>query len=255
MNYVEMMKPVIEKAGKLVMSYFRSNLTVEYKKDQSFATNADFESEKLLKTELEALIPGSGFIAEESGINQGNEYTWVIDPVDGTKNFSRGIPYFCINVALMNDSELVAAVTYYPAMQEWFYAQKGFGAWRNGQRLELNQRPWEQKGALVVISGFQVRQNDLLANISNQFKQTAHGVRFRLYGAAALDLAYAAAGTFDAVLFENLGWWDAAAGVLLVKEAGGYVSQYDGSEVDSNFKTVIAGHLEICQMLLPLLKT
>ena len=102
-----------------------------------------------------------------------------------------------------------------------------------------------------MISDFRIRQNNLLVALKQQFKQTEHGVRFRVYGAAALDLAYVVAGTFDAVLFENLGWWDAAAGVLLVKEAGGYVSQYDGSEVNSNFKTLIAGHPQICQMLLP----
>lgn len=245
------MKPAVKHAGDLVLSYFRSDVQVSQKKDRSLATEADLASEALLKKDLQKILPGSGFIAEESGQGQGNEYTWVIDPIDGTKNFARGLPYFCINVALMKHHELVAAVTYYPMMQEWFCAQKGYGFWMNDRRIQLDKKNWEDKGALIVVSDFRIRQCDLLTKIKQQCKQIKRGVRFRVYGAAALDLAYAAAGVFDAVLFENLGWWDAAAGVLLVQEAGGWVSQYDRSLVDSSFKTLIAGHNEICEMILP----
>ncbi len=250
MKYVTKMKPIMQQAADIVMSYFRQDVAIHRKQDRSIATEADLASETCLKQGLAELIPGSGFIAEESGNGQGNEYTWVIDPIDGTKNFSRGLPYFCINVALMKDDDLVAAVTYYPAMQEWYYAELGQGAWRNDVRLRLDQPNWQDKGALVVISDFRVRQSQLLVSIKQACKPLTH-VRFRVYGAAALDLAYTAAGTFDAVLFENLGWWDAAAGVLLVTEAGGYVAQYDGSPVNKSFKTLIAGHRELCDRILP----
>lgn len=250
MKYIDKMKPAIKKAGDLVMSYFRGDFVVHRKKDRSTATDADLASENLLKEELQKIIPGSGFIAEESGDGQGNEYTWVIDPIDGTKNFSRGIPYFCINVALAQEGKLIAAVTYYPAMQEWYYAELGAGAWRNDTRLMLDKPNWKDKGALVVISDYRSRQAGMLDTIKSACKSVTH-VRFRMYGAAALDLAYVAAGSFDAVLFENLGWWDAAAGVLLVSEAGGFVQQYDGSKVDRSFKTLLAGHKDICELILP----
>ncbi len=250
MEYIEKIKPIVQKAGDLVMSHFRSDMTIHRKKDHSFATDADLACEKLLKHELEAIIPGSGFIAEESGSQDGNDFIWVIDPVDGTKNFSRGIPYFCISVALMEGQEIIAAVIYYPAMNEWFYAQKGFGCWLNGKQVRLDQPKWKEKGALVVVSDFRIRQSEFLATIKKQSKLAGTYVRFRLYGAAALDLAYAAIGAFDAVLFENLGWWDAAAGVLLVQEAGGFVGQYDGTMINRELKSLIAGHDEICKMII-----
>lgn len=254
MKYIEKMKPVIHQAGQLVMDYFRGDLVIHRKKDGSTATDADLASEELLKKGLLKIIPGSGFMAEESGDDQGNGYTWVIDPIDGTKNFSRGLPYFCVNVALMKDEQLVAAVTYYPAVDEWFYAELGHGTWHNGKKIDLSARNWEQKGALVVISDYRSRQAELLADIKSACKSLTH-VRFRMFGAAALDMAYASVGTFDAVLFENLHWWDAAAGVLLLQEAGGMVVQYDGSEVDRSFKTLLGGHPDICKKILPILST
>lgn len=253
MKFIDRMKPIVQQAGDLVMDYFRQNVQIYRKKDQSTATEADLASEKFLKLELQRLIPGSGFVAEESGATQGNEYTWIIDPIDGTKNFSRGIPYFCINVALALHDELIAAVTYYPAMQEWYYAERGAGAWRNGIQLHLDKPHWDQKGGLVVISDYRSRHAQMLEAIKTACKPIVD-VRFRVYGAAALDLAYVAAGSFDAVLFENLRWWDAAAGVLLVQEAGGSVQQYDGSIVNSSFKTLLAGHKDICSLILPVVR-
>ncbi|MCX5923857.1 MAG: inositol monophosphatase [Candidatus Dependentiae bacterium] len=253
MKYIETMRPIIKKAGDFVMSHFRGSIEIHRKKDLSVVTNVDLISQEMLKHELSLALPGSGFIAEESKDHDIQEFTWVIDPIDGTKNFTRGIPYFCINVALMQGAEVIAAVTYYPAMDEWFYAQKGEGAWRNGIRLSMESRGWTQAGALVVVSDFRLRQCELLGKIKHQLKDIEHGVRFRVYGAAALDLAYCAAGSYDAVLFENLGWWDAAAGTLLITEAGGMVCQHDRSPVDRSFRSLIAGHKEICDLIVPAL--
>jgi myo-inositol-1(or 4)-monophosphatase len=254
MEYVELMRPIIQKAGDLVMLHFRHNLTIQWKKDLSIQTNVDLLSEELLKRELCEALPSSGFIAEESVSQDIEPYVWVIDPIDGTKNFARGLPYFCINVALTRGDDVIAAVTYQPVLGEWFYAQKGHGAWRNGVRLSLNQQGWKTAGALVVASDYQVRHASLLRRVKDELKSLEHGVRFRVCGAAALDLAYTAAGSFDAVIFENLGWWDAAAGVLLVTEAGGTVSQYDGLPVTQSFKSLIAGDAEICQLMMPALR-
>jgi len=253
MQYVEAMRPIIKKAADLVMSHFRGTMEIHRKKDLSIATDIDCMSEEILKNELCVLLPRSGFIAEESKIQDPQEFTWVIDPIDGTKNFTRGIPYFCINVALMHHQEVIAAITYYPAMDEWFYAEKGFGAWRNGVRLNMETKGWLDAGALVVVSDFRLRHCELLGKIKHQLKSLEHGVRFRVNGAAALDLAYVASGSFDVVMFEDLRWWDAAAGTLLISEAGGTICQYDLSPVDRSFRTLIAGHRDLCNLILPVL--
>lgn len=253
MEYIEIMRPIIQKAGDMVMSHFRQNLTIHRKKDSSIQTDVDLLSEEILKNELCVALPGSGFIAEESKQQEVRQFTWVIDPIDGTKNFARGFPYFCINVALMHGRQVIAAVTYQPALGEWFYAQKGHGAWRNGVALHFSGQGWKDVGALVVVSDSRLRKPESLDRVKQSLKQLEHGVRFRLCGAAALDLAYTASGAFDAVLFENLGWWDAAAGTLLISEAGGMVCQYDGSAVSMSFKTLIAGDPEVCRLILPTL--
>lgn len=249
MQYVNLMRPIIQKAGDLVVSYFRSNnIQINYKKGKSLVTNVDLLCEELLKTELCAALPGSGFIAEESATSEIKEFTWVIDPIDGTKNFLRGVPYFCINVALMQGHEIIAAVTYQPALREWFYSQKGYGFFFNDQQVRLQQH-YHQTGVLLVISDYLLRTENTLNNIKQALKSIEHGVKFRLNGAVALDLAYTAAGVFDLVIFQNLAWWDMAAGVLLIQEAGGMVSEHNGFPVTQKSQTLIAGEVELCKMV------
>lgn len=252
MNYIEIMRPVIAKAGDLVMSHFRKNITIFYKKDLSLVTDLDLLSQQILIDGLTAALPGSGYLAEEGKISSIQEFVWVIDPIDGTKNFVRGLPYFCINVALMQGSEVVAAVTYQPVTGEWFCAQKGLGAFLNGQLLKLSDQ-WGQTGALIVVADVMIRNDNFLNQVKASFKTLEHGVRFRVNGAAALDLAYTASGMFDVVIFQNLAWWDMAAGVLLIQEAGGWISQHDGSILDQQSKTLIAGDPQLCKMIINLI--
>lgn len=251
MNYVTPMINAVKKAGDLALVHFRSNMEVYKKRDGSVVTEVDFASEKLLKQELGALIPGAGFFAEESGATQGNEYLWVIDPIDGTKNFQRGLPYFCITVALMYKQDIIAAVTYAPLIKDLFYAQKGCGAWLNGSRLSLESRDWQHGGVLAVVSGGCIQRENRLHSIQEACKSIATGVRFRVYGAAALDLAYAAAGMLDVVIFEQAKWWDIAAGVLLIQESGGLAISYKGEQIKQSSTSLIAGNLVICKLILP----
>lgn len=253
MNYVTPMIDAVKKAGDLALVHFRSNMKVYKKRDGSIVTEVDFASEALLKQELGALIPGSGFFAEESGATQGNEYLWVIDPIDGTKNFERGFPYFCITVALMYKQEIIAAVTYAPFIKDLFYAQKGCGAWLNDHRLSLQSRDWSRDGILAVVSGGCIQRENRLNSIRGACKSIASGVRFRVYGAAALDLAYAAAGMVDVVMFEQAKWWDVAAGILLIQESGGLALSYNGESIKQSSLSLIAGNLVICKLILPTL--
>lgn len=253
MNYIEIIKPVVQKAGNLVMSHFRKNMTIHVKKDKSIRTDVDLASQQILIDGLTQALPGSGYWAEEAENQNSREFTWVIDPIDGTKNFVRGIPYFCINVALMHRSEVIAAVTYQSVTKEWFWAERGSGAFLNGQQITLQQR-WEETGALVVVSDAMLRNDKFLNKVKQAFKTIEIDVRFRVNGAVALDLAYASSGMFDVVIFQNLHWWDAAAGVLLIQEAGGWVTQHDGSEVGPAFKTLIAGDPQLCKNIINLIK-
>lgn len=253
MNYFDLMQPIIQKAGDLVKSRFRKNIEVSSKDGHGIVTNIDVESQNILIEGFLKALPGSGYIAEEAKNQNIAEFTWVIDPIDGTKNFVRGMPYFCINVALMHKSEIIAAVTYQPITDEWFWTQKGMGAFLNGQKLDLQQR-WKQTGVLVVVSDAMLRNQQLLNGIKQLFKTIQKDVRFRVHGAAALDLAYAASGMIDVAIFQNLHWWDVATGVLLVPEAGGWISQHDGAKLDQDFKSIIAGDVQLCEMIINLIK-
>lgn len=253
MKYVLLMRPIIAKAGDLVLAHFRKKIEINYKNDKNIATNVDLMSQNLLKTELLAALPGSGFIAEESKESDIQEFTWVIDPIDGTKNFVRGLPYFCITVALMHNFKVIACVTHNPVTNEWFYAQQGCGAWLNDVRL-VQKTAYQDAGALVVVSDYFLRQSQALNDVKRSLASVQQGVRFRVNGAVALDLAYAAAGVFDVVIFQNLAWWDMAAGILLVQEAGGVVCQHDGGPIDQKSQTLIAGDEQLCKMVMAVLQ-
>ncbi|MBI2344925.1 inositol monophosphatase [Candidatus Dependentiae bacterium] len=250
MNYMEKIVPIVTLVGHEIMQHYRTDFNIIAKDSWSFYTDVDILSQKRLEKELRELIPGSGCIAEELNVYAKHEFTWVIDPIDGTRNFVRGMPYFGISVALMHYSEVIAAVVYMPAMDDLISAQKGLGTWLNGKKLLIDQQRYLSAGALIVASAARLARVEQLNTIKKTLGPVAMGIRFRACGAAAVDLAYTAIGVYDVVLFENLKWWDAAAGKLLILEAGGYVSDYDKQEITESFKTVIAGNPMICEKIL-----
>lgn len=250
MNYVEKIIPIVKSVGDQVMRYYRTDFKIIAKDPWSFYTDIDILSQKKLQEELLALIPGSGCIAEELGVYTKHEFTWVIDPIDGTRNFARGMPYFGISVALMQHSEVIAAAVYMPAINDMISAQKGLGTWVNGKQVHIDSKRYLSAGALIVVSAGRLGRTQQSSSMKKILSDVSMGVRFRVCGAAAVDLAYAAIGVYDAVLFENLKWWDAAAGKLLVLEAGGHVSDYQKKDVTESFKTMIAGNSKICEKIL-----
>ena len=204
-------------------------LQVSMKGPADFVSNADLKAEKLLRAELSKGRPGYGFLMEESGESHGSDarHRWIVDPLDGTTNFLHGIPHFAISIALERDGEIVAAVVYDPTRDEMFWAEKGVGAYVNEHRLRVSAR--RGLGDAVIGTGIPFRGRgdhpSYLAALGAVMPATA-GVR-RL-GAAALDLAYVAAGRFDGFWEFGLAAWDIAAGLLLIREAGGYVSDLTG---------------------------
>lgn len=242
---VAAVEPIIKEAGELLCSYFSKTVTRNYKPDGSFATQADIESEQLLIERLKPLVPGAGFFAEESGVVKGNEYSWVIDPLDGTTNFAQGLPYFCTSIALTKNDEPIAGFIFQPVLKEFFYATKGGGAFLNGEPLQVSQRTKLQESLVMFALPYEDHSNYL----SSVCYLEKHAYTTRTMGAAALDQAYCAAGRSDVVLFCDLSWWDVAAGMLLIQEAQGVVSEFDGKPVGLLYRSFLGGNKAICNVI------
>ena len=190
----------------------------------------DKKAEQILVSGLSKLLPESGFIAEEgTSVKHGETYNWVIDPVDGTTNFIHGVYPFAISVALIEKEELIAGIVYEFGLDEYFYSWKGGGAWLNGNPIKVSEV--STVGQALIATGFPYTNFTYLKEFMNSmdyFMKNSHGLR-RL-GSAATDIAYVACGRYDGFYEYGLNPWDIAAGILLVREAGGEVSDFNGNK-------------------------
>jgi myo-inositol-1(or 4)-monophosphatase len=219
-------------AGRVLAEKFGRALQVSNKGDIDLVTEADIAAERLIVERIRSHHPRHAILTEESGdvVTAGDassEYKWVIDPLDGTTNYAHGYPCFCVSVALEHEGSVVVGVVYDPTRDELFAAERGGGATLNGRGLRVSET--SDLNAALLCTGFpyDVRDRGDFARHFRNFIMRAQSVRRD--GAAALDLAYVAAGRFDGFYEEGLRPWDVAAGVLLVEEAGGRVTHYDGS--------------------------
>lgn len=204
-------------------------LQVSRKGPADFVTNADLRAEKILIAELQRARPAFGILAEESGATAGDDprNRWIIDPLDGTLNFMHGLPHFAISIGLERAGEIVAGVIYNPVTDDCFVGEKGQGAFLNNRRLRVSGRRMLQEAVLATGIPFHgsAGHAEFLREISRVMPQVA-GIR--RFGAAALDLAYVAAGRFDGFWETGLQPWDIAAGIVIVREAGGFVTECNG---------------------------
>ncbi len=219
-------------AGQVLADKFGRALQVSNKGDIDLVTEADIAAERLIVERIRSYHPRHAILTEESGDvdvpgGASSEYKWVIDPLDGTTNYAHGYPCFCVSIALERDGEVVVGVVYDPTRDELFAAERGEGATLNGRRVRVSETA--DLNAALLCTGFpyDVRDRGDFARHFRNFIMRAQSVRRD--GAAALDLAYVAAGRFECFYEEGLRPWDVAAGVLLVEEAGGRVTHYDGS--------------------------
>jgi len=231
-------------------------LQVSLKGPANFVTAADHRAEEILHAELARVRPGYGFLLEERGEIEGADRThrFIVDPLDGTTNFLHGIPHFAISIALEREGELVAGLILNPATHEIFTAEKGKGAFLNDRRLRVAARS-ELADALIgtgIPHSGRPAHDLYLAELRAVMAASA-GVR-RL-GAAALDLAWTAAGRFDGFWERNLRPWDLAAGIVILREAGGFVSDAEGKEAVLAQGSIVAGNEAIQRKLLKLLKS
>ncbi len=218
-----------QEAGALLMKKFDQSLEIHYKGDINLVTEADKMSENLIIAAIRQNFPDHGILSEESpAILDGSSMRWIIDPLDGTTNYAHGYPVFCVSMALEKDGRIILGVIYDPTRQDTFVAVRGKGAYLNGKRLAVSATPDLNRSLLATGFPYDIRESK--ENNLNYFNVMAKEVQaIRRAGAAALDIAYVAAGRFDGFWELKLQPWDMAAGCLLVEEAGGKITDIMGS--------------------------
>lgn len=243
------MEAIAREAGALILGYFRERVTIEYKGDVDLVTVADRKSEALILSRVRAQFPSHDLMGEEgSRIETGSDYRWYIDPLDGTTNFAHGFPVFCVSLAVEYKGERIAGVLYDPTRDELFAAEKGSGATLNGTRIAVSKTA--KLAECLVATGFPSHKRHKNPNIYfyHQITLRTHGVRRA--GSAALDLANVACGRFDGFWEFNLNPWDTAAGVLIVQEAGGKVTNMTGGAFHIDSRETLATNGLIHETLL-----
>ena len=230
------------------------NLQVSTKGPGDFVTSADKRTEKILIEEIQKAHPEHGIITEETGIiNKSNvEKKWIIDPIDGTMNFLNGIPQFAISIAYEEKGEIICGVIFNPILNEMFVAEKGNGAYLNNSRIRVSNKK-KIKDALLVTGG--PKGNSKIKNkIFSEYINVSNNVsNVRKFGSAALDMAYVACGRFDGYWQRELNYWDVAAGVIILKEAGGLINFFEDDENNPLKKNIIASNSNIHNELLDLI--
>ena len=210
-----------EKASKILIRDFGEveKLQISVKGPSNFVSNEDIKAEKIIINELMKAKKNYSILSEECGskINSDSENVWIIDPIDGTTNFLHGVPHFAISIALKSNNEIVSGLIYDPIKDEMFYAEKNNGAFFNNQRIKVSKKK-DIEGCLFGTGGKEKIEADLITRKS---------------GSAALDMAYVAAGRYDGYFQNNLNLWDIAAGIIIVKEAGGIINEINLSENDN----------------------
>lgn len=251
MNPMETALAAAREAGALLLEHVHAPLQIEEKAQRAdLVTQADRASEAAIVERLRAEFPQATILGEEGGVRRGtSQERWIVDPLDGTTNFAHGYPLFCISIAYERDGELLAGVVYAPMMNELFAAERGAGATRNASPMRVSSIA--RVADAMLCTGFKPFDYETNAPYFARASHKAQAVRRD--GAAALDLAYTAMGRFDGFWEFDLAPWDTAAGVLLVREAGGCVSALDGSPYDLSGRTVLASngaiHAELSALL------
>jgi myo-inositol-1(or 4)-monophosphatase len=239
---------IAREAGALLKDFYETGVKTEYKGDVDLVTEADRASEGLIKRRLAEAFPEHGIYGEEGTRERmGGEYRWYVDPLDGTTNFAHGFPAFCVLLGLERrkkglaeneDGEMVAGVTYDPLRDEMFLAERGKGAWLNGQRIHVSRTKKLQESLTATGFPSQKRHRSPNVHFYQEITLRSHGVRRA--GSAGLDLAYVACGRLDGYWEFNLNPWDTSAGYLMVEEAGGTVTHFDGNKFTLDSREVLA---------------
>ena len=252
---LNIMEKACKKASKLLIRDFGEieKLQVSKKGPGDFVTNSDKRTEKIIMNELSLARPDYSFLAEESGLsNKSNEFRWIIDPIDGTTNFLHGIPNFAISIGLEKNKEIICGMIFNPITNEMFYAEKGKGAYLNNSRIRVSSR--KNIDECVILTGGPVLSYKNKEIFFKEYENVTRKVAAtRKLGSSALDLAYLASGRCDGVFERNLNYWDIAAGVIIVKEAGGTITDFKGGNKYIEERNLLGTNSKIDKELISLL--
>ena len=242
-----------QEAGEILTGLFGNLKTINKKGEIDLVTEADIRSEKAILKVIRENFPDDGFLTEESGeIDNNSDRLWMIDPLDGTTNYAHSFPFFAVSIALQVKGDIVAGQVFNPVLNEHFEAVMDQGAFLNGRSIQVSQIKTLKDSLLATGFPYTIHKNhNRVIDIFVRMITSAQGVRRP--GAAAIDLCYVAAGRFDGFWEQGLNPWDTAAGSLIVKEAGGILSDYKGEEYSPFKKTIIAANPHIFKGMLSLL--
>lgn len=244
-----------KEAGSLLYENFGKTVELEYKKDQSIVTKLDKESQKIIFNRLKSAFPEHILIGEESDIRPDkldSQYTWIIDPLDGTHNYVRGINSFGVSIGLIRDKEFLAGVIYLPCEKALYVSEKGSGAFKNDKRIKVSSVDNARYSTLSYDSGFKNICNKKLAMLG---KIAPSVFNVRIFGSSVRNLTYLAEGTVDLIIEFDDKIWDFAAGVSLVMEAGGMVTNHCGEMFNPQYHDYLATNSIIHEQILKLMKT
>lgn len=245
---------ISKEAGKILLTFY-NKLNVEISKgEKDFTLEADLGAEKSIINHIKTNFPEDSIISEEAGKIEGkSEYKWVIDPLDGTANFKARIPYFCVSIGIEKNDELIMAFVYDPLNKNSYFAEKTKGAYMNGRIIKVSSTQNINK-FLISYSTSNHRTQEIIELGSSCFRKLLHNCRaIRLKGSSILDLCNLANGTFDGLIKVGASYWDFAPGCLIVEEAGGKVTDFEGNKWDSRTKDLLASngikHNELLKIL------
>ena len=241
---LEQAKPIALKAGEILMQYQEDGFTIDTKRNEiDIVTEADISSEKYVFSALSESFAEDGIIAEEGSEKKSHSgFTWVIDPLDGTTSFSHGFPFFAVAMALIDEnSKPIIGLVYAPRLNEFFFAAEGLGAFLNDKQIKVSQV--QKMRQSLIGTGFPYNRREIMPRLMNRLANILHNAHdVRRSGSAALDICYVACGRYEAYFEEGLNAWDTAASTIILREAGGTVTNYTDGEFDIFVPEIIASN-------------
>lgn len=252
-NFLDIAIEASQKAGKLILELFSRDIVVTIKSNQSIVTEADLKADSLIKNIIKESFPTHNILSEESGRDDhSSDYLWVVDPLDGSTNFSVKNPFFAVSIGLLRKSQPLIGVVYSPFQDELFTAEIDKGAYLNGQIITVDEEATLEKSFLAMCNGRDLHSRQQMIRIYKKLKIRNNKVR--QVGAAALELCYVASGRFGAFIMPGLNSWDVFAGALIVKEAKGITTDFKNNSFNLTSSSIIASSSSIHPILLDFVK-
>ncbi|MFX1286017.1 MAG: inositol monophosphatase family protein [Promethearchaeota archaeon] len=252
-NFLDIAIEASQKAGKLLLDLFTKEFEISFKDDQSVVTEADLKAESLIISHIKDNFSHHSILSEESGKeNQKSDYLWIIDPLDGSTNFSVRNPFFAVSIGLVHKNNPLLGVVYSPIQDELFIAENNKGAYLNGQEITINKSLTLEKSFLAFCNGRDLDSKKQIVRIYRELKFINNKVR--QVGAAALELCYVAAGRFGAFIMTGVNAWDVIAGALIVKEAKGITTDFENNPFNVTSSSLIATSPSMHEVLLKIIK-